>query len=78
MPHFSIFTQSIHKVTLNKVGNWISVASGWSLDRIEQHFILNVVLYNPITGSSNIDLPGKLKVTKSLLSVQIEDDECFR
>ena len=36
---------------LNKIGNWISKGSGWTIDRVDQQFI-NIVKYRPMKGCS--------------------------
>ena len=44
---------------LNFIDIWISEGSEWSVERIEKHFI-NFVKYQPLRGSSYIELPKEL------------------
>ena len=62
---------------LNKIDTWISNGSGWTVDKVEGHFI-NVVVYRPLRGSSYEELPKELKNSKmGLLNIQNKDDKCF-
>ena len=44
----------------NKIAQWISEGSGWTIQSIENYYI-NIVNYNPLKGSSYIKLPQELK-----------------
>ena len=56
----------------------VSEGSGWTIRRIEEHF-LNVAQYQPLGGSSYIELPEWLKNSaKGLINLTNEDNECFR
>ena len=68
--------QASQQQILNKIAQWISEGSGWTIQSIENHYI-NIVNYNPLKGSSYIKLPQKLK-NKSLINLQNKDNECFR
>ena len=61
---------------LNKIAQWISEGSGWTIQSIENHYI-NIVNYSPLKGSSYIKLPQELK-NRGLINLQNEDNECFR
>ena len=41
---------------LNTIDKWVSEGSGWVIDRIDSHHI-NVTTYQPLNGSSYIELP---------------------
>ena len=41
---------------LNTTDKWVSEGSGWVIDQIDGHYI-NVTLYEPLNGSSYIELP---------------------
>ena len=58
---------------LNKIVQWISEGSGWTIQSIENHYI-NIVNYNPLKGSSHIKLPQELK-NRGLINLQNEDNE---
>ena len=63
---------------LNKIAQWISQGSGWTVKLVENHY-LNVVKYQPMRGSSYIKLPQELRNSaKGLINMKNEDNECFR
>ena len=62
---------------INRIQQWISEGSGWTIQSVDTHFI-NVVKYRPLNGSSYIPLPKKLQKAKGLINMQNEDNECFR
>ena len=68
--------QASQQQILNKIAQWISEGSGWTIQSIENHYI-NTVNYNPLKGSSYIKLPQELK-NRSLINLQNKDNECFR
>ena len=60
------------------IDKWVSEGSGWVIDRIDSHYI-NVTTYQPLNGSSYIELPMKLKnPKKGLINIKNKDNECFR
>ena len=60
------------------IDKWVSEGSGWTIDRIDNHFI-NVTAYQPLNGSSYIELPTKLmNPMKGLINMKNKDNECFR
>ena len=67
--------QASQQQILNKIAQWISEGSGWTIQSIENHYI-NIVNYNPLKGSSYIKLPQELK-NRSLINLQNKDNECF-
>ena len=63
---------------VNKIQQWISEGSGWTIQSVDGHFI-NVGKYSPLRGSSYIPLPKKLQNSaKGLINLKNEDNECFR
>ena len=63
---------------LNTIAIWISEGSGWTIQSVDNHY-LNVVKYQPLRGSSYIQLPQELRNSaKGLINMQNEDNECFR
>ena len=63
---------------LNKIDQWISEGSAWVIQTVDNHFI-NVVKYNPMKGLSYIKLLKELQnPKKGLISLQNNDDQCFR
>ena len=67
--------QASQQQILNKIAQWISEGSGWTIQSIENHYI-NIVNYNPLKGSSYIKLPQELK-NRGLINLQNKDNECF-
>ena len=68
--------QASQQQILNKIAQWISEGSGWTIQSIENHYI-NIVNYDPLKGSSYIKLPQELK-NRGLINLQNEDNECIR
>ena len=68
--------QASQQQILNKIAQWISEGSGWTIQAIENHYI-NIVNYSPLKGSSYIKSPQELK-NRGLINLQNEDNECFR
>ena len=63
---------------LNKISQWISEGSGWTVQSVDNHY-LNIVIYKPMNGSSYIQLPSELRNSaKGLINMKNEDNECFR
>lgn len=50
--------------------------SGWALDEIK-HLELNICKYNPLRGSSYINLPQEIQNKKSVINIKNNDDACF-
>ena len=70
--------QASQQQILNKIAQWISEGSGWTIQLIENHYI-NIVNYNPLEGSSYIQLPSELQNSKKgLINLKNKDNECFR
>ena len=62
----------------NKIGSWISEGSGWTIESVDNHY-LNIVKYQPIRGSSYVQLPEELRNSaKGLINLKNKDDECLR
>ena len=65
---------------LNIIAIWISEGSGWTtcIQSIDNHH-LNVVQYEPMKGSSYMELPQELRNSaKGLINMKNKDNECFR
>ena len=58
--------QTSQQQILNKISQWISEGSGWTIQLIENHYI-NIVNYNPLNGSSYINLPQELRLVLKVL-----------
>ena len=69
---------SSKQAILNKIAVWISEGSGWTVLSVDNHY-LNLVKYEPMKGSSYIQLPTELRHNnKGLINMKNEDNECFR
>ena len=56
---------------------WINEGSGWIVESIESQYI-NISTYRPLSGSSYISLPEKLKnPRKGLINIKNKDQKCF-
>ena len=63
---------------LNTIDKWVSECSGWVIDRIDSHYI-NVTTYQPLNGSSYIELPTELRnPKKGFINIKNKDNKCFR
>ena len=63
---------------LNMIAQWVSEGSGWTIQSVDNHH-LNIVQYQPMKGSSYIELPQELRNSKKgLINMKNEDNECFR
>ena len=63
---------------LNGIAVWLSEGSGWVISSIDEHCI-NTVVYDPLKGSSYIQLPQELRnSTRGLVNIKNDNNECFR
>ena len=70
--------QNASNQIINKIGNWLSEGSGWSIFSVDGHYV-NLVQYTPLHGSSYIALPEELRnAKKGLINIKNKDNECFR
>jgi hypothetical protein len=51
--------------------------SGWTLEEI-LHLEIRQSKYNPLRGSSYLELPSEIKSRQAVINVVNEDEECFR
>ena len=62
---------------LYMIDAWINERSGWIIESIESQYI-NISAYEPLVGSSYIDLPIELRrPRKRLLNIKNIDQKCF-
>ena len=70
--------QNASNQIINKIGNWLSEGSGWSIFSVDGHYV-NLVQYTPLHGSSYIALLEELRnAKKGLINIKNKDNECFR
>ena len=63
--------------TTYRLENWLSNGSGWIVEEIINQF-LNVSSYLPLSGSTYIKLPNKLRhPMKGLINIKNDDNKCF-
>ena len=62
---------------LYRIDNWINEGSGWIIESIEAQYV-NISVYSPLSGSTYIELPDKLKnPMKGLINIKNNDNKCF-
>ena len=70
--------QTSRQELMKAIGQWISEGSGWTIKSVDGHYI-NLTKYEPLKGSSYIELPTELRNSaKGLINLKNEDNECFR
>ena len=63
---------------IRRIEDWEGQDSGWVIDEVLELF-LNVAKYNPLRGSSYIELPKELAAKHPIIHPQSKDDEmCFK
>ena len=62
---------------LAKIANWMSEASGWVVNQVRRHYV-NISKYNPLEGSSYIELPPELRNSKYVINIKNDDNQFFR
>ena len=69
--------QSSREELVKAIAQWLSEGSGWTISSVENHFV-NLTQYQPLKGSSYIELPEELKhPNKGLINLQNKDNCCF-
>ena len=62
---------------LHRIDNWTNEGSGWIIESIEAQYV-NTSVYSPLSGSTYIELPDKLKKPmKGLINIKNNDNKCF-
>ena len=51
-------------------------SSGWNIRKVIE-LTIHSIRYSPLSGSSYIELPSTLKISRSLLNIRNEDQKCF-
>lgn len=68
--------ETICQEIYNKIDQFQKKGSGWSLDKIK-YIDININKFNPLRGSSYIDLPIDIKNKKAIINVKNTDHQCF-
>ena len=58
------------------IDKWTREGSGWVVDCVETMYV-NIAKYQPLKGSSYIDLPDYLKNKKAIVNVRNNDNKCL-
>ena len=62
---------------LYKIDNWINEGFGWIIESIEAQYV-NISISSPLSGSTYIQLPNKLKKSViDLINIKNNDNKCF-
>ena len=62
---------------LYRIDNWSNEGSGWIIESIEAQYV-NISIYSPLSGSTYIELPDKLKnPMKGLINIKNNDNKYF-
>ena len=62
---------------LYRIDNWINKGSGWVIESIDAEYV-NISICSPLSASSYIKLPNKLKNSmKNLINTKSNDNKCF-
>ena len=59
------------------VDNWINKRSSWIIESINGEYV-NISIYSPLSASSYIELPDKLRNSmKGLINIENNNNKCF-
>lgn len=72
----NIIYKSLTTEISSKLNSFEKKDSGWSLVKLN-YIDMNVNKFNPLRGSSYIDLPEDIKSKKAIINVQNSDYQCF-
>ena len=63
--------------TFKRTDNCISEESGWIIQSVDAEYV-NVSIYSPLSGSSSIQSPFKVRNSiKGLINIKTNDSKCF-
>lgn len=71
-----IFYEKCVEGLVTKCSEFELSESGWTIDCVS-YLELNINKYNPLRAGSYVQLPSKIRNTKSCLNIQNKDDHCF-
>ena len=61
---------------LYRIDNWINEGSGWIIESVAAEYVI-ISIYNPLIGSTYVELPDKLKnPMKGLINIKNNDNKC--
>ena len=60
-----------------RTDTWINEGSAWKIESTDGEYI-NIAIYNPLSGSTYIELLDELKNSmKGLINIKNDDNKCF-
>ncbi len=71
-----IYDLSVDKI-MDSLSCFQKEGSGWVIESIE-NVTLHTIKHQPLSGSSYIPLPPKIKNKKAIINMKNEDNECFK
>ena len=58
------------------IDKWTKEGSGWVVDRVDTMYV-NIAKYQPLTGSSYMELSDTLKNKEAIINVKNDDQKCL-
>ena len=75
--YFNSLTKAVINYILYRIDNWINEGSGWVIESIGVEY-LNVSIFSPLSGSTYIEFPNKLRHSvKGLINIKSNNNKCF-
>ena len=69
--------KSFQEILYRKIENWINQRSGWVIESIKVEYV-NISIFSPLSGSSYIKLPNKLRNSmEGFINIKSNDNRCF-
>ena len=65
-----------HQRIDSQIDKWTKEGSGWVVTRVMCLYV-NIAKYQPLTGSSYMELPDTLKSKKAIINVKNDDQKCL-
>ena len=66
-----------HQRIDSQIDKWTKEGSGWVVSRVVCLYV-NIAKYQPLKGSSYIELPKYLQTKKAIVNVKNQDNECLK
>ena len=66
-----------HQRIDSQIDKWTKEGSGWVVNRVICLYV-NIAKYQPLKGSSYIELPKYLQTKKAIVNVKNQDNECLK
>ena len=69
--------EEAHRNIDTQIEKWTCQGSGWALSRVVCLYV-NIAKYQPLKGSSYVELPKYLQTKKAIVNVKNQDNECLK